>query len=272
MSKFKKIFLGKGYSISSSIIAAIFTIVPEDCFKLIKINQHWTETINVLIVRFLVAVIIYVIVYITYIVIQKNKKKVIVSDENCLIQIEYGDLSAIDDGKVVINFDECFTTNVGDAPADIKPNSVCGQYLINHPTNVQDLIDRLGIKAARVASSYKKQRSYTPGTIVPNGNYLLMAFAKLDENGLGCLTYDEYLNCLDYLWKQIDLYHGTDDIYMPVLGSGILRFDKDLTQQDLLNIMIASYRLSPRKMKRPYKLHIVCKQREGFSLDNIYGV
>ena len=113
---------------------------------------------------------------------------------------------------------------------------------------------------------------YASGTIVPNGDYLLMAFAKLNQNGLGHLTYDEYLECLNSLWEQIDLWHGTSDVYVPILGSKITRFDKELTQQELLDTMISSYRLSPKKMKKPYKLHIVCREREGFSLNDIFGV
>lgn len=46
----------------------------------------------------------------------------------------------------------------------------------------------------------------------------------------------------------------------------------DLTQQELLDIMIASYRLHPKKLKKPNTLHIVCKERDGFSLNAIFGV
>ncbi len=99
-----------------------------------------------------------------------------------------------------------------------------------------------------------------------------MAFTKLDKNGLGCLTYEEYIECLEKLWEQIDLRHGTSDVYLPILGSNIVRFDKDLTQQELLDIMINSYRLSPKRMKKPYTLYIMCKKREGFSLNDIWGV
>ena len=42
--------------------------------------------------------------------------------------------------------------------------------------------------------------------------------------------------------------------------------------KELLDTMISSYRLSPKKMKKPYKLHIVCREREGFSLNDIFGV
>lgn len=97
-------------------------------------------------------------------------------------------------------------------------------------------------------------------------------FAKLDEGGRGFHIYESYLKCLDKLWEQIDLYHGTKDVYIPIFGSRITRFDKELTQQELLDIMIASYRLHPKKLRTPNLLHIVCKEREGFSLNNIFGV
>ena len=99
-----------------------------------------------------------------------------------------------------------------------------------------------------------------------------MAFAKLDRYGLGQMTYEQYIECLNNLWVQIDRYHGTDDVYIPVLGSHITRFDRELTQQELLDIMISSYRLSTRKLKLPNRLFIVCKAREGFSLNDIFGV
>ena len=137
---------------------------------------------------------------------------------------------------------------------------------------MQELLDKAGIKPERGKSQFKGMDRYASGTIVPNGDYLLMAFAKLDQNGLGHLTYDEYLECLNTLWEQIDLWHGISDVYVPILGSKITRFDKELTQQELLDTMISSYRLSPKKMKNPYKLYIVCREREGFSLNDIFGV
>ena len=45
--------------------------------------------------------------------------------------------------------------------------------------------------------------------------------------------------------------------------------NESLTQQKLLDIIIKSYSLSQHKLKLPCKLHIICKEREGFSLNEI---
>ena len=88
--------------------------------------------------------------------------------------------------KKVIVFDECFTTSVGDFPADIKPTSICGQYLQKNPIqDMQSLINSVQLKPTNTKSKYQNKARYDSGKLVPNGDYLLLAFAKLDEDGLG---------------------------------------------------------------------------------------
>lgn len=279
MSKIWKFLIGKGSAIAYAIITAIFTIIPENAFNCVKICKDWSDTRNILINRLIVCLAVFVVSNLIYWAWRKNRKKVIVKGSDFTIQIEYANLMDVTKGKVVINFDECFTTRVGDAPGDIKVASVCGQYLEKYKMenngqelNVRKLIDNSGIKPEKGKSKYKQQTRYTPGTVIQNGNYLLVAFAKLDKDGRGHLTYDEYLDFLDKLWEQIDVYHGTDDVYVPILGSRIIYFDKEFTQQELLDIMINSYSLSPKKLKKPNILHIVCKEREGFSVNDAFGI
>jgi len=274
MNRIKKFLFNKGSMHAYAFIAAAFSIIPEDFFRLLRLNENWSDVVNIISVRLLVSVLVVVIANIIYHFYYNNRKEVVLSEANYAIQIEYGNLFKITSGKKVINFDECFTTKVGEAPSDIKPNSVCGQYLSSHPIdNINELIKVAEVKPLREKSKFNGLDRYELGTLIPRGEFLLMAFAKLDENGLGHLTYEEYLRCLNKLWEQIDIYHGTHDVYIPILGSLITRFlDKDLTQQQLLDIMISSYRLSQYKIKRPYKLHIVCTRREGFSLNNIFGI
>jgi hypothetical protein len=262
----------RGIAIAGSIISAVFTVVPEEFFKLGFFLCSWSDASVVFANRLIFCVVVLILACIGCLFYLRFRKAITISDKSFSIKIEYKDLFSITNGKKVINFDECFTTSVGDRPIDIKPNSVCGQYLAKYPIeDIQSLIQSAGLQQIGIAQCNNKPK-YATGMIIPRGDFLLMSFAKLDKNGLGKMTYAQYVECLEQLWQQLDLYHGTDDVFIPILGSQITRFDKELTQQELLDIMIASYRLSPKKLKRPYTLHIVCKKRDGFSLNDIFGV
>ena len=210
--------------------------------------------------------------YKTYLLL---RNKVSIKGNNYKITVEYGDLLKMKKCKKIINFDECFTTKVGDGIADINSNSICGQYLLLNPNfNISKLIRDNKIKPDEKKSKYKNKIRYASGTIVPNGDDLLMAFAKLDEKGKGrFFSRDEYLECLDLLWKEIENYYSEKDVCVPILGSGTTSFDgsagASISQQDLLNMMIWSYRLSSHKIKAPHKLRIICKRNDGFSINNI---
>lgn len=204
-----------------------------------------------------------------------SRQSVIIKKDNMKIIVEYGDLFRKDGCKKVIDFDECFTTVVGERPEEVKRGSVCGQYLIRYPIDDNEM-DRL-LKEAKVEpekekSLFNNKSKYKQGKLIPRGEseYLLMSFASLNEVGRGEICYDEYISCLNLLWKEIDVYYGQKDVCIPILGSGKVRFkDIELTQQELLDIIISSYKLSRYKLKLPNCLHIVCKKREGFSLRKI---
>lgn len=63
--------------------------------------------------------------------------------------VKYGDIFK-EDGWKVINFDECFTTTVGNGKGDIKASSLCGKYRRRFSIDeMQLLIDNAGLKASR---------------------------------------------------------------------------------------------------------------------------
>lgn len=250
----------------------MFTLIPEASFGTHKLLRDATHEVNIMINRILSFIAVFIIVVIVYGICCCTRKRRYIKGHGYSIQIEYGDILKKDDCKKVINFDECFTTSVGDAPSDVKRNSICGQYLSNNPTHgMSDLIEKAQLKPAKGKSKFQGKERYESGRLVPNGDYLLMAFAKLDNDGRGWFfSRDEYFDCLSILWNEIDKYYGQKDVCIPILGSGITRFeDKLLTQQELLDIIVASYKISSHKLKPPYQLHIVCKKGDGFSLNRI---
>ena len=260
-----------------SIITLIFAFVPEKCFNKSVLFTNASEEVIIILNRFFVLVIVFVLTAVVYALWLKFRMNIVIKGYNYSIRVEYGDLFEMSNCKKVIQFDECFITQVGDAPADIKPNSVCGQFLQKHPLQdeqIQQLIKNAQVKPAKSKSKYQSRTRYESGKLVPyydgDDHFLLMSFAKLSEIGNGEITRDEYLECLSLLWKEIDRHYGQKDVYITVLGAGITRMgDESLTQQKLLDIMIESYRLSSHKIKVPCQLHIVCKRADGFSINRI---
>lgn len=264
-------FLKQSMTWALSIISLIFTFVPESIFEKFKLLKKASSESNVILNRVMTFLIVSGLVMIGYLIYLRRRQSIQIKGKNYNIKVSYGDIFDISGAKKIISFDECFTTKVGLAPSEIKPGSICGQYLIKCPIeNMQALIEKAELKPCENNSLYNNQKRYESGTLIPRGEYLLMAFAKLDEEGLGRITYEEFLHCLSTLWKEIDKYYGQNDVCIPILGSGITRMnDNSLTQQELLDIIIASYQLHAQKIKPPAKLHIVCKKCEDFSINKI---
>ena len=254
-----------------SIIGFIFTIIPETLFEYYKLFPSLSDEKNIIINRIFVIVVTFVLIIVIYILFLVFRKSVKIKGENYCIKVKYGDIFNMHNCKIVIPFDECFTTSVGDKPSDINAESICGQYLTANPLpNIQDLINSAALKTSRSKSKYNNMDRYDSGKIVQNGDYLLLSFAKLNKEGLGEMTREEYLDCLSLLWEEIDKYYGQKDVCIPILGSGVTRMEgSSLTQQELLDIIIESYKLTSHKIKLPNKLYIVCKKRDGFSLNKI---
>ena len=223
MSKIKKLLLNRGSSVSYAIITAIFTIVPEDIFENGFISCDWSDSKIVLVNRLFVCATVFILANCFYFSWRKFRKTVNISDSTCNIEICYGDITTISNGKKIINFDECFSTNVGDKPEDIKSKSVCGQYLKKYPIDIVEikkLIKKTGVQPVG-KSKYKNKVAYASGTLIQRDDFLLMAFAKLDEKGLGFHTYESYLECLDKLWEGLIVITALTMSMFPFWGRGL---------------------------------------------------
>lgn len=277
----------KSMGLTCSIISTIFIFIPESFFKgyewlsqdTLKKYSYFPDfnfqDLNIIFSRLACVISIYIIVTILYSLYLFLRKKIIIKGPNYELVIEYGDIFKKKNYKRVISFDECFTTKVGNKVGEINAKSICGQYLTkNQDLDIQQLLNDHEIKPARGASRYKKKVRYRSGTIVPNGDDLLMAFAELDESGKGrFFSRDDYIKCLDFLWQELENYSSEEDVCIPILGSGTTSFNSvsgaSISKKELLDIIILSYKLSSHKIKLPNKLHIICQKTADFSINDI---
>lgn len=275
--------LKKGFSQAFAIATVAFTIIPETVFGRCQVLGAISTSIITNLKSFpfspdelssvLGRVLCLTIILCSSILISCLKtrfmRSVTFKGKDYNIQVKYGDLLK-QEGLKVIAFDECFTTKVGSAPGDINPTSICGQYLESNPiSDMQNLIEAAELKPERKKSEYKNQTRYKSGSLVPHDDYLLMAFAKLDENGLGFFaSRSDYLDSLNVLWADLNKRYNQHDVFISVLGAGVTRIgDPSPSMQELVDMIIYSYKLSPYKIKS--KLCIVCKRETGFSLSKI---
>lgn len=258
-------------SLTFVITTGCFSFIPEECFNRTVywsfLPPYWNGALN----KILFLIIIGILVGFAIFIWKFFRKSIIVKGHNYKVIIEYGDIFNLVNCKKVINFDECFSTEIGEAPYQIKPSSICGQFLRKNPNiNVPILLSNSGLKPQRKSSNISNKKCYESGSLIPNGDYLLMAFGKLNKDGRAVMTRIEYIDSLNTLWKEIDKHYTQSDVAIPVLGAGITRFKGEmLTQQQLIDIIVASYQISPYKIKEPNSLHIICRKREDFSLNKI---
>lgn len=282
-----KIASKKGLTWAVTIISFIFTFVQESFGGIIQLRIFSQfivslscgtldfNAVNITCNRLLLFVILWLFSMVISILQICCRKTIVIKSDNYIINVKCGDIFEETNCKKVISFDECFTTTIGNVPHEIKPTSICGQYLEANPNiNMQQLIADAHLTKEREKSKFNRQDKYKSGSIVPNGDDLLLAFAPLDEIGRGVFpSYKEFLDSLFLLWQELDKYYAQHDVCIPILGSGITRIGDGMgtffSQQELLEMIIASYKLSPYKIKKPNKLRIICKKNEDFFLEKI---
>lgn len=259
--------------LSFTITTTILAFVPDSVVScVLPINVSGIDGLSLLISRLIICICLFALISLFRFIGTKFRNKIVIKGDGYIIEVTYKNLFQVDNCKKVINFDECFTTTVGERPEDIKSSSVCGQYLSMSKLNEADIqrLSRSVGKQPRSKSLFQERDSYQPGSILPNGDYLLMAFAKLSKNGRAEITRKEYIDCLNNLWDEIDMFHSDKNVAIPILGSNITSFGElYLSQQELLDIMIATYKMSKSKLKKPCKLIICCKKADDFSLNKI---
>jgi len=76
---------------------------------------------------------------------------------------------------------------------------------------------------------------------------------------------NDYINFLINLWNEIDIIYAGRSVTIPLLGSGITRFKEynEITEQELLELLIWSFKLSRIKFTYPSKVSIVIHESKS---------
>lgn len=165
----------------------------------------------------------------------------------------------------VIAFNEYFDTIVDNKI--ISETSLNGIYLktkVNNIIELDNLINNdfnINSKVLEVNNSriIGKNKKFPLGTIYQNNDYLLTAFTKFDDENRAYLYMSDYINFLLNFWNEIDIIYAGRSVSIPLLGSGITRFKEynTVTEQELLELLIWSFKVSKIKFTYPSKVSII---------------
>jgi len=255
-------FLDKGvrnkfwvyFSIISGILSFVllFNIVPEEHKECLQYFGY---------LSFVVLIIIYLAIW-----FKANKlTNIIIDIDGSNVNIKCGDLFA-EEGLKTIPFNEYFDTLVDDKV--ISNKSLNGIFINKYFTGkiheldnfiieTSDELDIINNKVDRRLGG--KIVQFKLSTIIVYDEFILAAFSKFDEHNKATLTMPEYIEFLINFWDRVNRIYAQKSVSVPVFGSGITRIKehKNISDEDLLKIMLWTFKLSEMKFKHPAKLTIV---------------
>ncbi len=231
--------------IAITVVGAISTIL-----SIIGISLgDWKE--SNWITRSLVVIIIFAIILVlVYFVIGRIfKKSVNLIIGQTPVSIEAGNIFEAK-GLRVIGCDTHFDTRVDDIV--IAKNSLHGQLFLQHG-ELKEIQSAIKAEAKRLNLSENTEGLYDfpLGTIICyNSNidkctYLMLASAELNNDHEAHTNMVKFEYMLMKMWKEINRVYANRDICLPLLGTGILRFDDGPKEkEDLLRCILCTLHTS----------------------------
>lgn len=200
-------------------------------------------------------------------------RSVSLSFEASTVEVYFGDIffSPEEDLKA-ISFNEYFDTEVGGRNNLVSENTINGKFLNSLSSLEKEELENILLEEDRLNEDdilieknkhrkIGKKNRYQLGTIVElKNNYLAISGSKFDKDNRANITMREYIGFLLNFWNEVDRIYGGRSIVIPVFGSGILRFIdgySSATHQDLLEIILWTFKVSRIKIQHPSKLKIV---------------
>lgn len=208
------------------------------------------------------------VLFIIYLVIlwrANSLKEVAIKIDGTTVTVKSGDIFN-EDGLKAIAFNEYFDTAVDNVL--ISERSLNGIFLSSklngtipeldaeiehHPFEEGEILQQ------EVPRATGKTVKFRLGTIFVKDDFLLTAMSKFDSSNRANLTMPEYLEFLINFWDRVNKVYAQRSVVAPIFGSGITRIrgHRNISDEDLLKIMLWTFRISEMRFKYPAKLTIV---------------
>lgn len=210
-------------------------------------------------------VLLLILVYVGIFLWANRLKKIEVNIEETSVIITEGDIFK-QKGFKAIAFNEYFDTKVdGKIIASKSLNGIFINRFFEQSVEPLDKhIEKYVFQEDEILEqnnnrSAGKRQKYKIGTICVYNEYLLTAFSKFNEKNEAWLTMPEYLTFLINFWDNVNTVYAQESVSVPVFGSGITRIKghRCISDEDLLKIMLWTFKISETRFKYPAKLTIV---------------
>lgn len=134
-----------------------------------------------------------------------------------------------------------------------EPIETLDSHIASYPFDADDVLE------SGVQRRIGKATRYRLGTVCVYKEFLLTAFAKFDAKNMANLTMPEYLEFLINFWNTVNKVYAQRSVSVTVFGSGITRIHghRTIRDEDLLKIMLWTFRISEMRFKYPARLTIV---------------
>lgn len=154
------------------------------------------------------------------------------------------------EGVKVIPFDEYFDIKVDDKV--ISKNSLNGIFVEKYADQnvLKQVVEERQPSLLKPYKAGDGRICYPLGTVKDCDDFALLAFTHMDEVNRAYLHRGQYEECLLNMWDELDRMYAGRRIVLPLLGSGITRFENGKpSEDDLLRCMLCTLRASQHHFK-----------------------
>lgn len=192
-------------------------------------------------------------------------REISIDIEGSSVNIISGDIFK-QSGLKAIAFNEYLDTQVDNVIiSKASLNGILIESELNEPvTKLDDYIENFQFDDGDILETNVQRRTgkttrYRLGTICVYNDFLLTAFARFDAKNQANLTMPEYLEFLINFWDKVNKVYAQQSVSTTIFGSGITRIKghRTISDEDLLKIMLWTFRISEMRFKYPAKLTIV---------------